>query len=370
MADIELSRVSRLFAGTRAVDEVSLTIPSGTFFALLGPSGCGKTTLLRLLAGLDRPDAGRIAIGGRVVADDGAFVGPEDRGLGMVFQSYALWPHMTVAGNIRFGLRVKGLPRAEERSRIAEALEMVGLTGMETRRPHQLSGGQRQRVALARSLATRPALILLDEPLANLDAHLRGVMLSEFRRIHAASGTTFVFVTHDQDEAMAVAGLVGVMDKGRLEQVAPPEQLYRQPATPMVARFVGQGRTLPVTVIGREGDLCRLRLQGRDHLLPGLPEAGPGPGWLCLRARDLSVAAGGGLRARVLDHRFQGGAHAVTAMLEDAGSGDAGGEVDLLMTAAPRPGEVLDLALTGGWVLPRVAVGDDAPAALRALAVA
>ncbi|MFT4151870.1 MAG: ABC transporter ATP-binding protein [Paracoccaceae bacterium] len=362
MAAIEMDATSRSFGATRAVDGVSLSVPSGAFLALLGPSGCGKTTLLRLIAGLERPDTGRIVLDGRVVAGDGIFVPPEARGLGMVFQSYALWPHMTVAGNIRFGLRLQRLSRAEEQARIGSALEMVGLSGMAARRPHELSGGQRQRVALARSLAVRPGLILLDEPLANLDAHLRETMLAEFRRIHAALGTTFVFVTHDQDEAMAVAGLVGVMNAGRLEQLASPQDLFRRPATPMVARFVGRGRTLPVQVIGREGPMCRIRVQGQTLAVPG--EAPVGPGWLCVRARDLTPGAGG-LRVRVLDHRFQGGNHAVTAALEGV---EEGGTVDFILAHAPQPGQVVDLTLTGGWVLPREGLRGETPFQDRLLA--
>lgn len=346
MAAIELSHLSRTFGATRAVDDVSLSVPSGAFLSFLGPSGCGKTTLLRLIAGLERPQAGRILLGGREMSGPSGFVPPEARGLGMVFQSYALWPHMTVAGNIRFGLRLQRLPRAEEAARISEALAMVGLAAMAGRRPHELSGGQRQRVALARCLALRPGMILLDEPLANLDTHLRGVMLAEFRRLHAALGTTFVFVTHDQDEAMAVATHVAVMNAGRLEQIAPPEQLFRQPATPMVARFVGNGRTLPVDVIARGEGRCTIRLQGHDLAVAGC--APIGPGWLCLRAGDL--VPGQGLRARVLDSQFRAGAYAVSALIEGAGEE---GIVDLHMPVLPRAGEMIGLDLRGGWVLPR-----------------
>ena len=362
MAEIELRGLRRVFSGVPAVDGVSLDVPSGAFFALLGPSGCGKTTLLRLIAGLERPDAGRIALGGQVMAEGGTFVPPEARGLGMVFQSYALWPHMTVAGNLRFGLRLRGLGRAEEERRIAAALEMVGLSGLANRRPHELAGGQRQRVARARSLAVRPALILLDEPLANLDAHLRGLMLAEFRRIHAATATTFVFVTHDQDEALAVASLVGVMDRGRLVQVAPPETLYHQPATPMVARFIGEGHTLPVEVLSQTAGQCRIRLQGRVMTVPGA--AGPGPGWLCLRAGDLAPEPGG-LRIRVQEARFQGGRHLVTGAVETA---EDGGTVAFALPQAPQPGTVVELALRGGWVLPREGLRGDTPLAEQLLA--
>lgn len=352
MALVFLDQVFCGFNGIRAVDGVSLTLPEGGFLALLGPSGCGKTTLLRLIAGLERPESGTIRIGGTLAAGEGVFVPPEARGLGMVFQSYALWPHMTVAGNIRFGLKIRRLSRAEQAERLEAALEATGLTGLEDRRPHELSGGQKQRVALARCLAMRPPLILLDEPLANLDAHLRASMLAEFRRIHALSGAGFVFVTHDQDEAMAVAGLVGVMNAGRLEQIASPQELHRAPATPMVARFVGGGRTLPAEALGVEGGALRLRLQGRVFSAPGAAAAGPV--WLCVRARDLSLAgeAEEGLRASALESRFRDGAWLVSARLE--GLGDQG-EVEYLAPRPPAPGEPVTLRLAGGWTLPRAA---------------
>ncbi|MFN3847687.1 MAG: ABC transporter ATP-binding protein, partial [Paracoccaceae bacterium] len=195
MPRLALAAITKRFDDFQAVDGVSLTIPDGAFLALLGPSGSGKTTLLRLIAGLEVPDGGEISFDETIVAGHGAFLPPEKRGIGMVFQSYALWPTMTVRGNIEFGLKVGGLKPRERAARIEEALKVVGLAGLGDRRPHELSGGQRQRVALARSLATRPNLILLDEPLANLDAHLREAMLAEFRRIHSLTGSTFVFVT-------------------------------------------------------------------------------------------------------------------------------------------------------------------------------
>ena len=359
MAEIAFQSVTRRFATTTAVAGVSFTVPAGAFFALVGPSGCGKTTVLRLIAGLERPDAGTIALGGRVVAGAGRFVEPAQRDLGMVFQSYALWPHMTVAGNIAFGLGLRGLSKAEQRARTAEALALVGLEGHADRRPHELSGGQRQRVALARSLAMRPALILLDEPLANLDAHLRQAMLAEFRRIHRQARTTFVFVTHDQNEAMALADLVAVMDRGRMQQIAPPQALFARPASAMVARFVGQGRTVPVEVLGAEGERLRVRLMGRDLVLPGAAPAGPG--WLCLRARDLTLDAVPGhprLAGRVADLRFEGGDYMLSVDLEGAGA-----DLIEVRSAAPvEPGTEVALGLTGGWVLPREAL---APMALQ-----
>ncbi len=353
MAEIELDEVTRRFGGgAPAVDALSLSIPSGRFLALLGPSGCGKTTALRLIAGLERPDGGAIRIGGRAVARNGLFVEPEDRGLGMVFQSYALWPHMDVSSNIEFGLKAKGLPAAERRARISDALDLVGLSSHARRRPHELSGGQRQRVALARSLAARPAVILLDEPLANLDAHLREQMQAEFRRIHREARTTFVFVTHDQAEAMALAEIVAVMDEGRLQQVADAETLFRRPASPMVARFVAGGRTVKVTVSDENAGrgLCRVRLQRQVFDLPG--EAPAGPGLLCLRARDLRIVGDGApepaLAARVEDARFENGDHLVSVVLED--EPDAA-RLTVRSAHPHRPGERLRIVPTGGWVL-------------------
>lgn len=348
MSSIDLHSVSLSFGQTRAVDRVTMSVLARSFIALLGPSGCGKTSLLRLLAGLERPDAGRIEMAGQLVAEGATFVPPQDRGLGMVFQSYALWPHMSVVGNIRFGLEPLRLPRSEREARVAEALAMVDLTAQANRRPHLLSGGQRQRVALARSLAARPSILLLDEPLANLDAHLRQSMLAEFRRLHGRTGTTMVLVTHDQTEAMAVADSVAVMDRGGLEQMASPEDLYSCPATSMVARFVGQGRTLPVEVLGLEGHGKRaVRLGGRTLTLPGLSD--PGPGWLCLRATDVSEAPGG-MPATVTGSRFEGGGHVISVMLDEV---PEGGEIDLRSTTHRTPGTPIHVRIQTGWILPR-----------------
>lgn len=352
MVDIELDKLTRKFGETRAVDDLTLRVPGGAFFAMVGPSGCGKTTLLRLIAGLDRPDSGLIRLGKSIVADGPRMVPPEDRNLGMVFQSYALWPHMTVGQNVAFGLALHGMSRAAQRTRVTEVLALVGLSDFADRLPHRLSGGQRQRVALARSLALRPGLILLDEPLANLDAHLRQTMLAEFRRIHREAGTTFVFVTHDQNEAMALADLVAVMDGGRIEQAAPPQELFSRPATPMVARFVGAGFTVPVEVLGRTPKGCAFSLQERVLEAPG--SAVQGPGWLCLRARDLMTDAGDGaasLSARVVDQRFEGGDYMLSLALDRV-------EGVTLETASPAPAELgarMELGLRGGWVLPRAA---------------
>ncbi len=242
MPDVSLLHLTKRFGpGAAAVDDLSLEIPAGHFVALLGPSGCGKTTTLRMLAGLETPDAGEVRVGGRVWSSSltGEFVPPERRGIGLVFQSYALWPHMTVGQNIAFGLQMRGWPRREQRERVAELLELLHIAGLEDRYPAQLSGGQQQRVALARSLAVSPAMLLLDEPLSNLDARLRLEMRAELKRLHGQLGNTIIYVTHDQLEAMTMASLVVVMHSGRLQQAAPPLEVYRCPVNTFVAEFVG-----------------------------------------------------------------------------------------------------------------------------------
>ncbi|MBR0874364.1 ABC transporter ATP-binding protein [Bradyrhizobium tropiciagri] len=232
---LRIEGVAKSFGNFRAVDKVSLDIRAGEFFALLGPSGCGKTTLLRMLAGFETPDEGRILLGGNDIAQ----VLPHERPVNMMFQNYALFPHLSVRDNIAFGLRRAGMPRAEIATRVAEMVALVKLEGMEKRKPDQLSGGQRQRVALARSLARRPQVLLLDEPLAALDKKLRESTQGELMELQRRLGMTFIIVTHDQEEAMTMAGRIGVMDAGRLVQVATPRNLYEAPATRWIAGFVG-----------------------------------------------------------------------------------------------------------------------------------
>jgi putrescine transport system ATP-binding protein len=232
---LRIEGVVKKFGGFRAVDALSLDIRAGEFFALLGPSGCGKTTLLRMLAGFETPDDGRILLNGKDIAQ----VPPHQRPVNMMFQNYALFPHLNVRDNIAFGLKRAGLPASKIAARVAEVVALVKLDGLEKRKPDQLSGGQRQRVALARSLARRPQLLLLDEPLAALDKKLRESTQLELMELQRRLSLTFIIVTHDQSEAMTMAGRIGVMDAGRLEQVATPRELYEAPHSRWIAEFVG-----------------------------------------------------------------------------------------------------------------------------------
>src|SRR6195256_5842176 len=248
---VRFEGVSKAFAGVGAVASMTLDIFEGEFFALLGPSGCGKTTLLRLIAGFETPDAGRVLLDGR----DLAGVPPHLRPVNMMFQSYALFPHLSVEGNVAFGLEQERLPKAEIAARVAQMLALGKLEGLGRRRPHQLSGGGRQRVALARSLVKRPRVLLLDEPLAALDKKLRGETQFELMRLKKELGLTFVIVTHDQQEAMTVADRIAVMDRGRLIQVATPPEIYEQPNSRWVADFIGdvnliEGRVAEVSAEG------------------------------------------------------------------------------------------------------------------------
>src|SRR5450432_4195759 len=255
---LRIDAVVKKFGRVRAVDRLSLDIRAGEFFALLGPSGCGKTTLLRMLAGFETPDEGRILLDGKDIAQ----VLPHQRPVNMMFQNYALFPHLNVRDNIAFGLNRAGMPRTEIDTRVAEMVVLVKLEGLEKRKPDQLSGGQKQHVALARSLARRPQVLLLDEPLAALDKKLRESTQFELIELQRRLGTTFVIVTHDQEEAMTVASRIGVMDAGRLEQVATPRELYEAPHSRWVAEFVGDVNVFEGEVETREAG--RLLISTRD----------------------------------------------------------------------------------------------------------
>lgn len=248
MAELILEQLHKRYGDQTVVSALSLTIPQGAFTALLGPSGCGKTTTLRMLAGLEHLDSGRLRLGSRVLADARHHTPPEQRNMGMVFQSYALWPHMTVAENVGYPLKLRKMQGAAREKKIQAALDVVALGEYAQRSPQQLSGGQRQRVALARCLVSEPEVVLLDEPLANLDRHLRTTMEETFREFHRRTGATFVYVTHDQAEAMALASDIAVLHQGELMQWGSPQQLYQHPKSAWVARFIGKGSVLSVVV--------------------------------------------------------------------------------------------------------------------------
>ena len=274
----------------RAVDDVSCTIARGEIFFLLGPSGCGKTTLLRILAGFVAPTAGRIFFDGADVTD----TPPERRQLAMVFQNYALWPHMTVAANVAFGPRTAGRPRAEQKRIVNDMLALVGMLDRRGHKPPQLSGGQQQRVALARALAVSPRGLLLDEPLSNLDARLRERMRGEIRRLVRQAGATAVYVTHDQEEALSMADRIAVMDAGKIVQVGTPQGVYKRPSSRFVADFLGEANFFSGTVIGREGDdaivetpIGRLRARSPRAMASGQAVT------CCLRPESVALAAPG-----------------------------------------------------------------------------
>jgi len=285
---VRFEGVSKSFAGVRAIESLSLDIFEGEFFALLGPSGCGKTTLLRLVAGFESPDAGRVMLDGQ----DLAGVPPHRRPVNMMFQNYALFPHLSVAGNVAFGLKQDRLSKQEIAARLHEILALVRLDGLQGRKPHQLSGGQRQRVALARALVKRPRVLLLDEPLAALDKNLRAETQFELMHLRERLGLTFVIVTHDQSEAMTVADRICVMDQGRVVQVAPPAVVYEQPNSRWVAGFVGDVNLIEGRVVSSDGN--RLVIEsagvGRIHLAATVDFARPGDTvWVALRPEKLSL---------------------------------------------------------------------------------
>jgi ABC-type Fe3+/spermidine/putrescine transport system ATPase subunit len=277
MSHIDLRQITKRFGDLAAVDQLSLQVEEGELVVLLGPSGCGKTTCLRLLAGFERPDEGEIHLDGREMATPGRFVPPEKRGISVVFQTYALWPHLSVYKNVAYGLEVRGENAKRIKERVQEVLELVQLGSLGHRAPHELSGGQQQRVALARALVTDPNTLLLDEPLSNLDTRLREEMRFEVKRLHHHLGITTVYVTHDQAEALSLADRVVVMNAGRIEQQGPPELVYRRPRTSYVAQALGSANVLPVSIHGRRDDLVEATGPGGIEVLAQPPLQDPAP---------------------------------------------------------------------------------------------
>ena len=316
MTILRLQTVTRQFAkGDRpAVNHITLSLPQGDILALLGPSGCGKTTLLRMIAGFEAPQSGTIELAGQLVSAEGNLVPPERRSVGMVFQDFALFPHLTVAENIAFGLTPSARPptgrkdSALMQQQVAEAIALVGLQGKADRYPHQLSGGQQQRVALARALAPRPTLVLLDEPLSNLDVQVRLTLRQEVRDILKATGTSAIFVTHDQEEAMAIADQVAVMRQGEIEQLGTPEQVYQNPASRFVAEFVTQANFLPARFVASRWETeigsfaSAIALSSSEPY----PADRPATGSLMIRQEDLHLEPAQPGQAVVSDRQFLG----------------------------------------------------------------
>ncbi len=337
---LELQAVSRAFGTHVAVHGVSMSVAQGEFVTLLGPSGCGKTTILRMVAGFEQPSGGAIMVGGAPVAG----VPPYRRPIGIVFQNLALFPHMSVEGNIAFGLEVMKLPKGEIRGRVDDALALIGLVGLGARRVHEISGGQRQRVALARALVTRPTVLLLDEPLGALDLKIRRQLQVELKRIQKQVGTTFVFVTHDQEEALTMSDRIAVMNGGRVEQIGTPQEIYDRPATPFVARFIGDTNLLQGRVVASAGRRATVALDdvagavegefGSDALGAGERVA------LAIRPENIRISArdgdGAGLHGR-LEEAIYAGAH-VRCRLRVAAT-----EIIANVPAAPSSGTDLSL---------------------------
>jgi iron(III) transport system ATP-binding protein len=309
MARVVLENVTKAFDSTVAVRDVSLTVSDGQFVTLLGPSGCGKTTTLRMIAGFIEPTSGKVVIGDRIVSSpaDGIFASPEQRGIGMVFQSYAVWPHMTVIDNVAYPLKFRRMPK-HERHRIAEkALGLVHLDGMGHRYPHQLSGGQQQRVALARALVSEPKVMLLDEPLSNLDAKLREEMRFEIKDLQKRTGVTIVYVTHDQGEAMAMSDRIAVMHDGVIRQIGTPGEVYENPADQWVADFIGLTNLLPCLI--DSGSTVRLEDGLDTRVSCRTPQGLTGKAILSVRPENIKLSQeGDGAEATIVRTTYLGSA--------------------------------------------------------------
>ena len=311
-AKLLLEGIEKHFGGVQAVRGVTLEIPEGCLVSFLGPSGCGKTTSLRIVAGLEAPTKGRVLVDGRVLSDERGVVPPERRGMGMVFQSYAVWPHMTVFDNVAFGLRLRRWDREAIRKKVQSVLELVNMAEYAARYPTQLSGGQQQRVALARALATEPAILLLDEPLSNLDAVLREKMRFEIRSLQQRLGITTIYVTHSQEEALVLSDVVATMHEGKLVQLGPPEELYRRPRTRFVATFIGLANIWEGTAGGRDtaGDVVELPGGQRISVLAEDRLTSSARVSVMVRPECVRLAANGG--ASVPENRLRGRVDSVT----------------------------------------------------------
>jgi len=301
VAELKLSHIYKKFGKVVAVGDFNIDVADGEFISFLGPSGCGKTTTLRMIAGFDKPTEGIITIGDREVsnADKGFFLAPEKRGIGMVFQSYAVWPHMNVVDNVGYPLKIQNVPKEERLKRVMNMLELVHLKEYAERFPNQLSGGQQQRVALARALVAQPGLLLLDEPLSNLDAKLRESMRFEISAIQKELGITVIYVTHDQSEAMTMSDRIVVMSMGKVQQIGKPYDIYTNPANQMVADFIGLVNFIPAIA---KGD--RIFMQGSENISFPNPKQIAGNAVLAVRPENITISKTGGMVEGVMHHRF------------------------------------------------------------------
>jgi iron(III) transport system ATP-binding protein len=352
---VQVKNITKSYGQTEVLRQISLSIKSGEFVAVLGPSGCGKTTLLRCLAGFERLDAGQIDIGGQTVSSPEQHLLPENRGIGVVFQNYALWPHMSVAQNVAYGLKISGVKKKERKTRVARVLDLVELGAQAKRRPADLSGGQRQRVALARCLAMESRVVLLDEPLANLDVHLRGALEEEFAAFHARTGATMFYITHDQAEALALADRVAVMDRGQILQFDKPEALFRQPSSEAVAGFIGEGRVLDAEDIRPlGGGLASAIVLGQpvklrctsDQVARAHAKVSFHPGDLHM----IADASPDGICANVTRATYRGAYLRANVMAGPTGSTPL--IVDIAAPASLTSGQQVKLALNDGWIIP------------------
>ena len=356
MAGLNIKNVTKNFGNFDALSDVTLDIKNGEFVAVLGPSGCGKTTLLRAIAGFEKITNGTICVGDKVMSAIDSHVEPENRRVGIVFQNYALWPHMTVAENVGYSLRVAKVAKPELERRVKEALALVDLTGLGDRRPANLSGGQRQRVALARCLVATPSLVLFDEPLANLDVHLRASMEDEFASFHKRTGTTIVYITHDQAEAMALADRIAVMDKGKLIQFATPRELYERPQSEMVASFIANGMVLPARVLSAENNgHCEVEVFGQKAALRCAPgQRSNVEAKICIRSQNIELRDSDGIALTVRRRIYRGGGARIEAHPANHPSVEL--TFDLPDMSGGQEGDTINIAINSGWVIPEGAV--------------
>ncbi|QWK80403.1 ABC transporter ATP-binding protein [Ochrobactrum sp. BTU1] len=353
MAGLNIKNVTKNFGNFDALSDVTLEIKNGEFVAVLGPSGCGKTTLLRAIAGFEKITSGSILVGDKVLSGNDMHVAPENRRVGIVFQNYALWPHMTVAENVGYSLRVARVAKPELDRRVTEALALVDLTGLGDRRPANLSGGQRQRVALARCLVAAPSLVLFDEPLANLDVHLRASMEDEFASFHKRTGTTIVYITHDQAEAMALADRIAVMDKGKLIQFATPRELYERPQNEMVASFIANGMVLPAQVVSAESDgHCAVEVFGQKAVMRcAAGQTTSENAKICIRSQNIELRQDKGIELKVRRRIYRGGGARIEAYPVSHPATEL--TFDLADVAGAQEGETIHIGINSGWVIPQ-----------------